>query len=156
MEKKHSVFSYLTQVFMIYGISNILLNIFALAFGDEASGLSTIFSLGSDGVGTATCFEFLAAMFVIVGIQYLFTSDLMIRLLPSVARIALLFGLSIGIIVAFIFLFGWFPKDEPLAWIMFGVTFVISFAVSVAVSSAYERSENRKMAEALKKYKEGK
>ncbi len=156
MEKKHSLFSYLAQVFMIYGITNILLNVFALLVGDNAKALSTIFRLGSDGVGVATCIEFLIAMFIIVGIQYLFTSDYMMKRIHSIVRTALLFGLSIITIIVFVILFGWFPKDEPLAWIMFAVCFLLSFGVSVVVSSAYERSENRKMAEALKKYKEGK
>ncbi len=154
MEKKHSIFTYLMQVFMIYGISNILLNIFALIFGNDAKKLSTIFSLGNSGVGTATCFQFLAAMFIIVGIEYLFSDALMVKVLPFVLRIVLIFGLSIGTIVIFIFVFEWFPKGESLAWIMFGVCFLISFGISVAVSSAYRRSEDKKLAEALKKIKE--
>lgn len=154
MEKKHSVFTYLMQVFMIYGICNILLNIFALIFGSSAKELSSIFSLGNRGVETSICFQFLAAMFVIVGIEYLFNADFMVKLLPFVLRVVLIFGLSIGTVVVFVFAFGWFPEGEMLPWIMFGVCFLISFGISVAVSSAYERSENKKMAEALKKYKE--
>ncbi len=154
MEKKHSIFSYLMQIFMIYGISNILLNIFALVFGNSAQGLSEIFSLGSNGVETKICFQFLAAMSIIVGIEYFFNADFMVKAMPSVIRIIVIMSLSIGIIIAFILFFDWFPKNEPLPWIMFGISFLISFGVSVAVSSAYERSENRKMAEALKRFKE--
>ncbi len=154
MEKKHSIFSYLSQVFMIYGISNVLLNIFAIIFGEDASAFSEIFSLGSSGVETSICFQFLAAMFMVVGIEYFFDADFMVKLLPSVIRIALIMALSVGLIVAFILIFDWFPKNEPVPWILFGICFIISFGLSVALSSAYERSENRKMAEALKRYKE--
>ncbi len=154
MEKKQSVFNYLIQVFMIYGIANVLLNLFALIFGESAEEISTIFSMGNDGVGAATCFQFLLAMFLIVGIEYLFTSDSMIKLLPMMARMVLLLGLALGVITGFILMFDWFPAGEFLPWAMFLLCFIISFVISVAVSSAYEKQESRKMEEALKKYKE--
>ncbi len=154
MEKKHTIFSYLIQVFMIYGIGNLLLNIFALIFGENAAEYSTIFSIGNKGVGTATSFQFLAAMALIVAIEYFFTSDMMIKKLSFIPRTALLFGCALAVIIGFIIVFNWFPSNEILPWIMFIICFLISFAVSVAVSTAYERSENKKMAEALKKYKE--
>ncbi len=154
MEKKQSVFSYLIQVFMIYGIANVLLNLFALIFGESAEEISTIFSMGNKGVGAATCFQFLLAMFLIVGIEYLFTSDVMIKLLPMTARIVLLLGLVLGVIAGFILVFDWFPAGELLPWIMFLLCFAVSFVISVAVSSAYEKLESRKMEDALKKYKE--
>ncbi len=154
MEKKHTIFSYLIQVFMIYGIGNLLLNIFALIFGASAIEYSTIFSIGNKGVGIATCFQFFCAMALIVAIEYFFTSDFMIKKLSFVPRTALLFGCALAVIIGFILIFGWFPPDEILPWIMFMVCFLISFGISAVVSTAYERSENKKMAEALQKFKE--
>ncbi len=154
MEKKHTIFSYLTQVFMIYGISTVLLNIFTLVFGKDAQKLSSIFALGDSGVSVQVSLQFLLAMFIVVGIEYLFTSDFMTKRLPMCLRTVLIMALAVGVIIGFILGFGWFPAGEPLPWILFGVCFLISFGLSVLISGAYERSENKKMAEALKKFKE--
>ena len=59
-----------------------------------------------------------------------------------------------AVIIAFVFAFGWFPADDPLAWVMFVVCFAVSCAVSVIISTAAERQENRKLDEALKRIKE--
>lgn len=154
MKKKHTFFNYLNQVFMIYGISNIILNIFALIFGNQAQDMSTLFILGNKGISVQTCFQFLIAMALIVGIEFLFTSDFMIKRISMIIRIILLFTLSMGVTISFTLIFGWFPVNEPLPWIMFILSFILSTGISAAVSTAYERSENKKMAEALKKYKE--
>ncbi|MBP3858091.1 MAG: hypothetical protein IK990_21005, partial [Ruminiclostridium sp.] len=62
MDKRFTVFEFLAQVFMIYGITTGLLNIFCMLFGNEAVGYSTIFSLATTGVSVATSLQFLLAV----------------------------------------------------------------------------------------------
>ena len=154
MDKKFSLLNFLSQVFMIYGITTGLLNIFCIIFGTSAHGLSTIFSLGDAGVGVATSFQFLFAVIIIVGLKLIFTTDIFINKMPIAARIITMFTGAFATIIVFIFLFDWFPADMPLAWIMFIVCFVISCAVSTLVSVLAEKQENRRLEEALKRYKE--
>lgn len=154
MDRNFSPLKYLAQVFMIYGITTGLLNIFCIMFGKSAHGLSTIFSLGTEGVGVATSFQFLLAVSVIVGLRVIFTTDLLIKKMPLAARIVALFAGAFATILVFIFVFDWFPADMPIAWIMFIVCFVISCAASTLISVLAEKQENRKLEEALKRYKE--
>lgn len=154
MEKNFSLLKYLSQVFMIYGVTTGLLNIFCMIFGTSARELSTIFSLGKEGVGVETSFQFLLVAAVVVGLKWIFTTDILIKKMPLAARIIAMFAGAFATIVAFIFLFDWFPADVPIAWIMFIVCFVISCAVSTLISVLFEKQENRRLEEALKRYKE--
>ena len=154
MDKKFSVLKFLSQVFMIYGITTGLLNIFCILFGTSAHGLSTIFSLGNTGVSIATSFQFLLAVFLIVGLKFIFMTDILIKKIPLAARIIIMFAGAFATIVVFIFAFGWFPADMPIAWIMFVICFVLSCAVSTVISVLAEKQENRRLEEALKRYKE--
>ena len=154
MDKNFSLLKYLSQVFMIYGITTGLLNIFCILFGTSAYGLSTIFSLGNSGVGVATSFQFLLAAALIVGLKLIFTTDILIKKMPIAARIIALFAGAFATILVFIFVFDWFPADMPIAWIMFIVCFVISCGASTAISVLAEKQENRRLEEALKRYKE--
>ncbi len=155
MEKKPTIFSFLAQIFMIYGITNGLLNIFCLLFGEEASGFSAIFSLGSAGVSVAVSFQFLLVITIIVTLRFIFMTDCIIKNMPLGLRTVLMFAGALTATLAFIFCFGWFPADEPKAWIMFVVCFAISAAVSTFISVLNEKQENKKLEEALQKFKEG-
>lgn len=154
MDKNFSPLKYLAQVFMIYGITTGLLNVFCIMFGASAREVSAIFSLGTEGVGVATSFQFLLVAAVVVGLRWIFTTDILIKKMPLAARIIALFAGVFAAMVAFIFLFDWFPADVPMAWIMFIACFVISCAASTLISVLFEKQENRRLEEALKRYKE--
>ena len=154
MDKKFSVLKYLSQVFTIYGITMSLLNIFCILFGASAYGLSTIFSLGNEGLGVATSFQFLLAVSVIVGLRWIFMTDILIKKMPIAVRIIVMFAGVFATMLVFIFIFDWFPADMPLAWIMFIMCFVISCSVSTLISVLAEKQENLRLEEALKRYKE--
>ncbi len=154
MDKNFSLLKYLSQVFMIYGITTGLLNIFCIVFGTSAYGLSTIFSLGNSGVGVATSFRFLLAVSIVVGLRFVFMTDIMIKKMPIAARIIAMFAGAFATILVFIFAFDWFPADMPIAWIMFIVCFAVSCGVSTVISVLAEKQENRRLEEALKRYKE--
>lgn len=154
MDKNFSVFKFFSQIFTIYGITMLLLNIFCFLFGESAHGLSSIFSLGSSGVGIATSFQFLLALSIITALRFIFMTDILIKKMPLIARIIALFSSVFATIIAFIFIFKWFPSDMPIAWIMFIVCFIISCTVSTIISVIAEKQENRKLEKALKQYKE--
>ncbi|MBR5090114.1 MAG: hypothetical protein IK093_11870 [Ruminiclostridium sp.] len=156
MDKRFTIFRFLAQVFMIYGITTGLLNIFCLLFGSDAEGYSTMFSLAGAGVSVATSLQFLLALTVVMILRMVFMSDVLIKNMPLGARIAAMFASVFAVIIGCVFLFGWFPANDPLAWVMFIVCFAVSCAVSVIISTAAERQENRKLDEALKRIKEEK
>ena len=154
MDKRFTVFEFLAQVFMIYGITTGLLNIFCMLFGNEAVGYSTIFSLATTGVSVATSLQFLLAVTIVIVLRVVFMTDKLIKNMSLGSRIAAMFVSVFAVIIAFVFLFGWFPATDLLAWLMFIVCFAVSCAVSVIISTIAERQENRKLDEALKRIKE--
>lgn len=155
MEKRQTVFGFLAWVFMLYGILTALLNILCMLFGNEAKELSNMFSLGSDGIGTATSWQFLLAVTCIAAIKELFMTDILIKNMNIGVRIALMFAGAFAVTVTLILVFGWFPADNALCWILFVISSAVSCGISVAVSTLAEKAENKKLEEALKQIKGG-
>lgn len=156
MERNFRVLKFLSQVFIIYGATTLLLNILCILFGDMSMELSGIFSLGSKGISVAASLQFLLAVTAVTALRVVFMTDILIKRLPTAARIVMLFASAFAVTVAFILLFDWFPADMPLAWVMFVVCFAVSCAVSTLISVMYERNENRRLDQALKRCKEEK
>ncbi len=153
MDRKIGLLGYLSQVFTIYGITTLLLNCFCLLFGDEEKNVSSIFSLGDQGVAIATSFQFFLAIALIIVLRFVFMTDIIIKKMPLALRIIALFSGVLAVMVGFIFAFDWFPVTELLAWILFSVCFVLSCLISTLVSILYEKQENKKLEEALKRFK---
>jgi len=154
MDKRFTVFGFFAQVFMIYGITTGLLNIFCMMFGSEAKDYSSIFTLAGEGVSVGTSLQFLLAVTVVILLRMLFMTDMLIKKMPLSARITAMFASVFAVTVSFVFVFKWFPVDDPIAWLMFVVCFAVSCVVSVIVSTAAQRQENRRLDEALKRVKE--
>ena len=154
MDKKPTIFDYLSQVFMIFGITVLLLNIFCLIFGEAAKEISAIFALGSEGLSVKIMLQFLLAIAITIVLRAVFMTDLIIKRMPLSARIIVLFAASLLNIMVFIIVCGWVPVDNLLAWVMFIVSFAISCAASALISILAERTENKRLEEALNKLKE--
>ena len=154
MDKKPTVFDYLSQVFMIFGITILLLNIFCLIFGETARDYSEIFALGSEGLSVETMLQFLFAIAITITFRFIFMTDLIIKKMLLSARIVTLFAAAFLNIVAFIIVCGWFPVNNLLAWIMFLISFAVSCTLSTLVSTLWEKTENKRLAEALDKLRE--
>ena len=154
MEKKPTVFDYLSQVFMIFGITILLLNIFCLIFGETAREFSAIFALGSEGLSVETMLQFLLAIAITITFRFIFMTDLIIKKMPLSARVITVFAAAFLNIVVFVIVCGWFPVNNLLAWIMFIISFAVSCTLSTLVSILWEKTENKRLAEALDKLKE--
>ena len=154
MDNKPTIYDYLSQVFMTFGITLLLLNILCLMFGESAKEFSTIFTLGNSGLSVKTTFQFLLAIAITIVLRFTFMTDIVIKKMPLAARIIAMFTAVFLNIVVFIILCGWFPVNNPTAWVMFLISFAVSCSVSTVVSLFREKTENRKLAEALKKFKE--
>ena len=154
MDKKPTILDYLSQVFLIFGITVLLLNIFCLIFGETAKEFSAIFVLGSKGLSVETMLQFLLAIAITITFRFVFMTDLIIKKMPLPARIIMLFAASFLNIVVFIIVCGWFPVNNLLAWIMFLISFAVSCTASTLVSMLWEKTENKRLAEALDKLRE--
>ena len=153
MENRPTILKFLQKVFVIYGITTLILNIFTLIFGDDAKEMSTIFSFGNEALGVKTAMQFLLAVVILVLIETLFTTDILIKKMKISMRICLVFVSIFAVISLFVAVFGWFPTDLALPWIMFIICFAISSAVSTIITAYSEKQENKKLDEALKRFK---
>ena len=154
MDKKPTIFDYLSQVFMIFGITILALIIFCLIFGETAREFSTIFALGNGGLSVETMLQFLLAIAITITFRFIFMTDLIIKKMPLTARIIVLFAAAFLNIVVFVIVCGWFPVNNLTAWIMFIISFAVSCTLSTLVSLLWEKAENKRLAEALNKLKE--
>lgn len=153
MIKRNSIFDYLTNVMVIFGISVISLGLFCVLFGEEAAEVSSIFKLEDDGLAVDTLAQFLAIAFIISGIRWLFFTDRIIKNLAIAFRSILMFICIIIVVAVFAGVFNWFPVDMVIPWIMFFICFFICAIVSVGISVLKERSDNKKIQEALDRLK---
>lgn len=154
MDKKKGILDYLAQVMIVFGFVMLIMNIFCLSCGDSAKGFSSMFELGSQGVPVKISFQFLSVSILIIGLRIVFFTDILIKKMPIWLRTVCMLVSVIIIIASFIVAFHWFPIDMWQPWVMFFVCFGISFLGSYFVMTIKEKSENRRMEEALQRLKE--
>lgn len=154
MEERKTIFDQIGQVFMIFGFTMLILVVFCLLFGEHAKGYSTMFSFGKEGIGVETMLQFLLASVFTVTLRWLFFTDALIKNMTVILRAVCMVISEVLVIIVLILIFGWFPADEWLPWVMFFVSFAVCFAISVAVTVFRERLENKRMEEALERLRE--
>ena len=154
MEERKTIFDYLAQVLIVFGFTMLVITIFCLAFGDSAKDLSAMFALGGKGIPVEIAFEFLGVSVLIVGVRFLFFTDICIKKMPIWLRTIGMLTAAVIIIAVFIIVFHWFPVNMWQPWAMFFICFGISFLGSYLVMVIKERVENKRMEEALQRLKE--
>lgn len=156
MEEKKTIFDYAEQVFGIFGFSIVILNVFCRLFGEEAKDISSIFSMGKEGLSLAVMVQFFSAAVWIVLMRFLFFTDAIIKNMRIAARSVGMVVSVLIIMVVHIVIFDWFPVDNWLPWVMFFGCFGICFVISLFLSMFREWTENRKMEDALNRLKQQK
>ena len=146
----------MTQTMTVFAFTMITLNLLALAVGEDARTVSSIFSLGSAGISVKTSFQFLLSSAILTGLRFLFFSDTLNFKMPIWLRSLCLLGSALMVLAVMILAFRWFPGNEPKYWALFLFCFLISCAGSVLVAILKEKSENKQMANALQHFKEEK
>lgn len=153
MEERKTIFDYLGQIFVTFGFSILTLNIFCVLVGDGAQDVSTIFSMGKEGLSVTTMMQFLGVSAVITGLRAFFFTDKVVKSMSVVARSACMLTSIVALVVLCAVLFGWFPVTMWQSWAGFFLTFGLCFVGSMCLMTLKERMENRKMEEALQKLK---
>lgn len=154
MENRKTVFDYLGQMLTVFGFSMVVLNAFSLLIGEDARSISTIYSLGSEGISVTTSLQFLGLSACITGFRFVFFTDGIIRQMSVIMRTVCMFVSIIVLVAVCAFMFDWFPVDMWQAWAAFFLTFAICSAASLLLMALKEKAENRKMEEALNRIKE--
>lgn len=154
MEEKKTVLGYGAQILSIFGFTMICLMVFAYIFGESAKEFSSLFSLGNEGLTVSAMAEFLLLSAIIVLLQDFYCTDRFFKRMPILARVVVLVLTVLAVIVAFIFLFDWFPINMWLPWVMFLACYTLCVGGSITVSAIMTRQENRKLGKGLDSLKE--
>lgn len=153
MKKQQTIFDFLGQVFMLFGVTVLMLLVISLVLGNDSRNYSMMISLGNEGLPTATLLQFLGVSIMINGLELIFFTDKWIKTGHSGLRTMGMLSVILACLSGFIYVFKWFPMDEPLPWFMFFTFFFVSFGVSTVIVFWKEKMENRKMAEGLDRIK---
>ena len=152
MTEKKTIFNYIAQGFMTYGVMVVIFIVFDLCIGASTAEYSTLFELGSVGLTTHTLLQLLLLAVIVTASQIIFMTDAVIKNMKMITRNIIFISTIFIAIVAFVFAFGWFPVNDVRAWIGFVISFTISMTASLLITRIVEKSENKKMQEALDKY----
>lgn len=153
MEDKKTIFYYISQVFATYGIILFMFIIFGITIGEGARGYSSLFELGNQGFSIATLLRLFILAILISIAQIAFLTDRWIKNMSLFFRNVLFLGTVIIAIALFAIFFEWFPIYDVKAWIGFALSFIVCTVVSVAISRLEEQAENKKMEQALNRFK---
>ena len=153
MKTQDTIFDFFGHVFLLFGITVVLLLVISQVLGNDVKAYSVMFSLGSEGLTTAILMQFLWISFIITGLNVIFASDKLIKTGSKGVRIMGLLSSIIIVMSLFVYLFKWFPMNSLTPWLMFFVLFFVSFGISVAVVFWKEKLENRQMEEGLNRVK---
>lgn len=149
-----NILSFFLQFLMSYGFTIFVLCLLNLAFGNAGKDVSSIFQLGSRGLGTKTLLQFALAVFLDVSASYFFTSYRLFPHLKRTARLLCIITVCFALNGFFAFLFSWFPVNKPLYWLIYLLCFAACFAVSLAIFHYHFRREDEALQQALDRYKE--
>ena len=153
MKHRDTFWTYVKKSVFSFGASVIVLALLAIATGEEAKEISPLFDFGANAVPVPVLFELLGLSFLFAMERFLFFTDAVIKNMGLVLRTACMAASTILTAVAFILIFEWFPKNDLLSWMCFGISFLTCFILSLIITYFREKRENEKMALALEKIK---
>lgn len=156
MEKKKTIFDYITQILVVFGVTIVILNLFCLLFGEEAKEVSTMFAMGSKGISVSTSFQFLLVSILVVALRFLFFTDSIIKNMSVALRTGAMYVAIILVILVMNQIFGWFPAHMWQAWLGFIISFSACSVVATLIVFVKDKLENDKMQDALEKLKQEK
>ena len=152
MEENKNIFTYIKQVFTVFGIIVLVFVALNLIIGEKTAGYSSLFALGKDGISIAVLCELLLLSVVITAAQVIFLTDRYIANMSMLIRNMLFFVTVMIVMVIMILIFDWFPVRDAVAWTGFIISYALSMGLSALVTKSIEKIENSKMQKALDKY----
>ena len=153
MEEKRTIFSYLSQVLIIFGVTVLCMTAFTYVFGDSAREISALYRMGGEGIPLEIIPELFLLSVIVVVLQYLLFTDRLLKKMPVNARIACMVVCILAVVCGFILVFDWFLAHMWQPWVLFLVCFAICFFVSAGISTLKTRIENKKLMEGLENMK---
>lgn len=153
MEERKSIFAFLEEVLIEFGVSIITLCVLCLIFGEDAKGISMLFQLEDKGLAISIIFQFLLLSVLMATIRGAFFTDIFFHNMSEVWRTIWMLVSIVLVIAVFVFAFDWFPINMWEPWGMFFLFFGVFFFASIMVVHGKEKMENKRMEKALERLK---
>ncbi len=154
MEENKTIFDYIGQFFATFGIIVTIFMALGIVIGEKAKPCSTLFYLSGDGLRLDTLVQLFVFSLILSFLEVLLLTDRFIKKMPMAARIICFFVTVTITIVGFVICFSWFPIDDEKSWIGFFVSFTVCTVIGVVISILKEKAENKKMEQALNRFRE--
>lgn len=154
MEKEKTIFDYISQVLTLFGITVIILMVICAIFGEESQEISSMFSMGNEGLPISTMLQFLLSSVLVVIFRIILFTDYLIKKMSLFVRTILMYVSVIIMSVIFVIVFEWFPLKAGVGWIGFFVGFTVCVTGRTIVVYIKDKKENDKMQSALDKLKQ--
>jgi len=155
MENKNStVFTFITQVLMLFAVDILILMFFAALFGEAAREMSTMYQFGKNGLASSTMLQFLISSITVTSIKTLLFSDRVFKKMMALWRTVITLICILITHIFFIVAFGWFSFNNLLAWAGFLICFIGGFSLGLLWMLLKNRNENRRYDRLLSEYKD--
>ena len=155
MDKEKTIFDYISQVLILFGLTIIILMIICAIFGEESKEVSPMFAMGNEGLPISTMLQFLLSSVLVVILRIVLFTDYLIKKMSLFVRTILMYVSVIVMSIIFVIIFNWFPLEAGFGWIGFFVGFTVCATGSTLVMYIKDKKENDKMQTALDKLKQG-
>lgn len=100
MEERKHLITYVEQVFMILGISLLVITLICAVVGEESREYSTMFALGDKGIPIHTILEYLLSSVCITALRFVFFTDTLIKSWSLAGRTVGMLGAVIALVGA--------------------------------------------------------
>lgn len=154
MENKFTFKSYLTDICIIFTVILLTFVTAGMLGSDKMEVASTVYETGGKLMSYTTILQILLCSVVIITLKMLIFSEILLKRTMLLWRIVLMVLFTGGVTAACIIVFGWFPSDDLLAWVMFVISFLASLGISTAIMAYETKKESMKYEILLEEYKQ--
>lgn len=154
MKSRKNILDFAINVLALFGFCMLSLMTITWLFGEAAQEISGMFAYGGGGVSVDIMVKFLVLSVIIAGLDTVFSDNGILGGKSALLRQALTLVLTLAVIIVFILLFDWMPKDMWQPWVLFLICFILCCIGSFSLSVIKTKIENKQMEEGLKKLKE--
>ena len=152
MEKRFTIFDFLSEAFNIFSVTIVFVTIVAMTSGSSAESISSMYQYGYKAIPTFTILQFLFTSFILETLKIFWYSERVFKNLMILWRTIFMLLSIIASMTVCIICFKWFPIDDLAAWGGFFISFGICFLMSLIVMVLKTRLESKKFEEGFRSY----
>lgn len=153
MERKITVAQFAISTLVAFTVMILFLTLIGPLVGGDAKEISTLFSLGSQGISYATIRQTLVMALYASIVQVVFLSNWIVKKMMLLWRTILVFFFILTGIGALSVWFRWLPLNNTVAWVAYLFSFAGACSLSTLLMVVKTRRESAQVEKKLEEYK---